>query len=75
MIAALREGRLGGAYLDVFAEEPLPGESPLWALPNVIVTPHDSGVSRGNERRATEIFLQNLVRYARGEALLNEVRA
>lgn len=75
LIAALREGRLAGAYLDVFAEEPLPRESPFWTLPNVIVTPHNSAVSRGNERRAAEIFLRNLVRYGRGEPLANEVRA
>ena len=75
LIAALREGRIAGAYLDVFAEEPLPSESPLWRLSNVIVTPHNSSVSRGNERRAAEIFLRNLVRYGRGEALVNEVRA
>ena len=75
LIAALREERLGGAYLDVFAEEPLPSASPLWTLPNVIVTPHNSAVSRGNERRQTEIFLANLVRYGRGEPLQNEVRA
>jgi phosphoglycerate dehydrogenase-like enzyme len=75
LIAALRDGRIAGAYLDVFAEEPLPRESPLWTLPNVIVTPHNSSVSRGNERRAAEIFLRNLARYGRGEPLLNEVRA
>ena len=73
LIAALRDGRLAGAYLDVFAEEPLPRESPLWTLPNVIVTPHNSAVSRGNERRTEEIFLRNLVRYGRGEPLHNEV--
>jgi phosphoglycerate dehydrogenase-like enzyme len=75
LITALREGRLGGAYLDVFAEEPLPGASPLWTLPNVIVTPHNSAASRGNERRQAEVFLRNLVRYGRGGPLENEVRA
>jgi phosphoglycerate dehydrogenase-like enzyme len=75
LIAALRDGRLAGAYLDVFAEEPLPSESPLWTLPNVIVTPHNSAASRGNEHRQAELFLRNLVRYGRGEALENEVRA
>jgi phosphoglycerate dehydrogenase-like enzyme len=75
LIAALREGQIGGAYLDVFAEEPLPVESPLWTLPNVIVTPHNSAVSRGSERRQTEVFLRNLVRYGRGEPLQNEARA
>ncbi len=74
LIEALRAGRLGGAYLDVAAVEPLPPSSPLWTLPNVIVTPHNSSVSRGNERRQTELFLRNLVRYGRGEALENEVR-
>ncbi len=75
LIAALREERLAGAYLDVFAEEPLARESPLWRLPNVIVTPHDSAASRGNERCQVEIFLRNLVRYGRDEPLQNEVRA
>ncbi len=74
LIAALRAGRLAGAYLDVFAEEPLPPASPLWTLPNVIVTPHNSAVSRGNESRQTEVFLRNIERYGRGEPLLNEVR-
>jgi D-2-hydroxyacid dehydrogenase (NADP+) len=75
LIEALASGRLAGAYLDVFATEPLPPESPLWSLPDVIVTPHDSAASRGNEARATDIFLRNLVRFGRGEPLANEVRA
>jgi phosphoglycerate dehydrogenase-like enzyme len=69
---ALSAGRLGGAGLDVFETEPLPPESPLWALRNVIVTPHSSGDTPGNWLRATEIFLDNLGRFARGEALVNE---
>ena len=75
LIEALRSGQLGGAYLDVFEEEPLPADSPLWDLPRVIVTPHNSGASRGNDRRATAIFLDNLGRWTRGEPLRNEVRA
>jgi len=75
LVAALRDGRLGGAYLDVFATEPLPADSPLWSLPNVIATPHNSAASRGNEARQLEIFLDNLARYGRGEPLRNEVRA
>ena len=71
---SLASGRLAGAYLDVFATEPLPAESPLWSLPNVIATPHDSAASRGNEARQLEIFLENLGRFGRGEPLRNEVR-
>ena len=69
---ALRNGHLGGAYLDVFEKEPLPPDSPLWDLPNVIVTPHNASASAGNERRAAEVFFANLARWARGETLLNE---
>ncbi|WP_322795026.1 D-2-hydroxyacid dehydrogenase [Tepidiforma sp.] len=74
LIEALRDGHLGGAYLDVFATEPLPPESPLWDLPNVIISPHNSAAAQGNERRATEgYFLPNLRRMARGEPLVNAV--
>ena len=73
LIDALRSGRLAGAYLDVFQQEPLAPESPLWELPNVIVTPHNSAVASGNDQRVFEMFLENLRRFARGEALLNEV--
>lgn len=75
MVAALRSGQLGGAYLDVFETEPLLPDSPLWDLPNVIITPHNSATSTGNTARATAIFLRNLRRWARGEPLENEVRA
>jgi phosphoglycerate dehydrogenase-like enzyme len=73
LVAALREGRLGGAGLDVFETEPLPAESPLWELPNVIVTPHNSGDTPANQTRASEIFVDNLGRWVRGEPLRNEV--
>ena len=69
LIAALSSGALAGAYLDVFAHEPLPSNSPLWALPNVIVTPHSAGFSDGNEQRVARMFLNNLSRWARGEPL------
>ncbi|MBU0588308.1 MAG: D-2-hydroxyacid dehydrogenase [Gammaproteobacteria bacterium] len=69
LIEALREGRLGGAYLDVFEHEPLAADSPLWALPGVIVTPHSAGHSDGNERRVAEIFLANLTRWQSGQSL------
>jgi phosphoglycerate dehydrogenase-like enzyme len=73
LIAALQSGRLAGAYLDVFAQEPLPPDSPLWDMPNVIVTPHNSSASAGNEARVNAIFLDNLKRWAHNEALVNEV--
>jgi len=73
LVEALAEGRPRGAGLDVFQREPLPAESPLWSMPSVIVTPHSSGSTPGNLDRASEIFVDNLSRYVRGEALRNEV--
>lgn len=75
LIAALQSGHLGGAYLDVFAQEPLPADSPLWDLPNVIVTPHNSAAAAGNDGRVYDIFVGNLGRWLRGEPLVNEVRS
>lgn len=72
LISALANGHLGGAYLDVFDTEPLPAESPLWDMPNVLVSPHNATISAGNEARIRAIFLENLRRWGRGEALLNE---
>lgn len=74
LIAALQSGRLGGAYLDVFAQEPLPADSPLWDMPNVIMTPHNSNASAGNDARVNALFLDNLKRFQRNEPLLNEVK-
>ena len=73
LIEALRERRIGGACLDVFAEEPLPEDSPLWDLPNVIITPHNSWSSPHIQEREIELFLENLRRYVSGEPLLNVV--
>ena len=73
LVDALRRGRLGGAALDVFVEEPLPADSEVWDLPNTIVTPHSSGMTNQLPGRATDRFLENLRRYLAGEALLNEV--
>jgi phosphoglycerate dehydrogenase-like enzyme len=73
MIDALRSGRLAGAYLDVFETEPLPADSALWELPNVLLSPHDSACSDGNAERVSRLFLSNLGRWARGEPLENEV--
>jgi len=73
LIEVLRSGRLRGAALDVAAEEPLAGESPLWAFPNVLVTPHVSAVTRGYWRRQLQLIVWNLRRYVEGKSLLNEV--
>lgn len=75
LVAALRSGHLAGAGLDVFAVEPLPPDSPLWQMDNVIITPHNSGTSTSTGGRATSIFLDNLGRWTRGEPLCNEARA
>ncbi|WP_042879442.1 D-2-hydroxyacid dehydrogenase [Cupriavidus necator] len=73
LIAALRDGRLAGAYLDVFAHEPLDADSPLWAMPNVIATPHSAGFSDGNAARVLGIFLDNLRGWRNGKPLRNRV--
>jgi phosphoglycerate dehydrogenase-like enzyme len=74
LIEALRSGRLGGAYLDVFDEEPLAAESPIWDLPNVIVSPHDAGRSAGNAARIDAVFREELQRWLRGEDSPRAVR-
>ena len=75
LTAALKEGSIGGACLDVFRQEPLPEDNELWSLPNVIVTPHNSGWSPLNLERGTELFLDNLGRFVAGKPLRNRVRA
>jgi len=70
---ALLSGAIAGAGLDVFEEEPLPKRSKLWKLPNVIITPHVSGLSPRYWERATDLFCENLRRYRAGEKLLNLV--
>lgn len=73
LIAALREKRIGGAALDVTESEPLPADSPLWELPNVMLTPHNSWSTPYLEERQKDLFLDNLARYLNGEALRNVV--
>lgn len=73
LTSALAEGRLGGAGLDVTDPEPLPADDPLWDLPNVIITPHNSGSTDGTSRRAAEAFLENLARWIDRRPLNNEV--
>ncbi len=73
LIDALRTQTIGGAALDVFEQEPLPAESPLWHLPNVILSPHVSGFTPHYDERAMALFAENLRRYVTGEPLLNVV--
>lgn len=73
LIAALRAGEIAGAGLDVFQEEPLPADSPLWGMENVIVTSHYSGATPRYAERVLEIFLDNLGRLKSGEKLRNVV--
>jgi D-2-hydroxyacid dehydrogenase (NADP+) len=69
---ALASKRLGRAYLDVFTREPLPSQSPLWTLPNVVISPHNAGASTGTYGRGVEIFLRNLDNFVRGRTMENE---
>jgi phosphoglycerate dehydrogenase-like enzyme len=73
LVRALQEGRIAGAALDVFETEPLPGDSPLWDMENVVVTPHSAGVSEDYSARATAVFCDNLTRYLAGQPLMNLV--
>ena len=73
LVHALRSGHLAGAYLDVFETEPLPADSALWTMPNVLITPHSSDNIRGWPRRFAALFADNLERWRAGEPLLNLV--
>jgi phosphoglycerate dehydrogenase-like enzyme len=73
LVEALRERRIAGAVLDVFATEPLPKDSPLWDLPNVVLTPHAVALSGRENRRIVELFVANLRRYLDGEPLAKVV--
>jgi phosphoglycerate dehydrogenase-like enzyme len=73
LIDVLRDRRIAGAALDVFATEPLPADSPLWTLPNVLVTPHSAALSARENERIVELFCENLRRYLDGRPLRNVV--
>lgn len=73
LIAAVREGTIRGAALDVFDEEPLPEDSPLWDLPNVIITPHIAGVSRDYFVRVAQLVRENLENLEGGSGFVNRV--
>lgn len=74
---ALEERRIAGAVLDVLEKEPLAADSPLWSMPNVLITPHISGRGFGHdpatERKIWDICLENLRRYLSGEGIINEI--
>lgn len=74
LIASLNSGHLAGAALDVFAAEPLPADSPLWDMHNVIITPHSSGASPRAGLRSEDIFVENFVKFTTGSTLRNEIR-
>lgn len=73
LVQALGEKWIAGAALDVFHQEPLPEDSPLWELPNVILSPHITGVFAEYNQTAAQIFMENLQRYLNGESLYNLV--
>jgi phosphoglycerate dehydrogenase-like enzyme len=73
LVDALNQGTIAGAALDVFENEPLPENSPLWSMPRVIITPHIAGLTNRYWDRECNLFSENLGRYLRHEALLNVV--
>ena len=73
LIRALENGLIGGAGLDVTPEEPLPSDSPLWDMPNVIVTPHVAGGSPIRQDRTVDLFCQNLERFLSGKPMVSQI--
>ena len=73
LLRGLDEGRLAGAVLDAFRDEPLAPDSPFWTMPNVLLTPHTSWSTDRVLDRSIDLFCENLVRYRRGEPLANRV--
>lgn len=73
LIAMLRDGRLAGAAMDVFAQEPLPRDSPLWHCPNLIVSPHCAGAQSNHLAQSIDLFLRNVAAIERGDAAFTEV--
>jgi len=73
LVEALKEQRILGAALDVFSEEPLPQESPLWELPNVLLSPHTAALSATENERIVRLFAENLRLFLTGKPLINAV--
>lgn len=73
LVDALDHGEIASASLDVFEDEPLSSDNPLWEMPNVVVTPHISGLSNRYDERAIDLFCENVRRYLSGAPLLNHI--
>lgn len=73
LVEALRQGQIAGAGLDVYEQEPLSSDSPLWQMENVLISPHVSGFTPKYDERASDLFAENLRRYLAGEPMLNLV--
>jgi phosphoglycerate dehydrogenase-like enzyme len=73
LVAALRDGEIAGAALDVYEQEPLPAEHPLWGMPNVLLTPHMAGYGPHLNERRLQIVQDNCRAFANGEPLRNVV--
>jgi phosphoglycerate dehydrogenase-like enzyme len=73
LIERLQTGALAGAVLDVFEPEPLPPDNPLWTMPNVVFAPHTMALSWRENERLVNLFIENMRRFARGDALLNRI--
>src|SRR5579859_7698844 len=73
LLEALKSRRIAGAALDVFNEEPLPADSPFWALDNLLITPHTAAVTERLWERHYKLIAENLTRFLAGKPLLNEV--
>lgn len=73
LVGALEDGRIGFAALDVFATEPLPADSPLWGMPNVLISPHTAALHPGEDRLIAELFAENAGRFLDGRDMINRV--
>ena len=73
LIDALSDGTLKGAALDVFTEEPLPAGSPLWGLPNVLISPHNADMTADFRHQSVRLFCDNCYKFLGGDPLVNVV--
>ena len=73
LLDALRSGRIGDAYLDVFETEPLPADSPFWTLPNCFITPHTAGGRHDQDTAIVNHFLRNLAAFEKNGAMVDRV--